>query len=90
MIEPFSIAIAKSVLDDLQDRLARTRWTDDFANDDWGYGADAAYIRELAAYWRDPLRLAMPAGGHFAAMEEPEALAADIREFFSDKRAREG
>jgi pimeloyl-ACP methyl ester carboxylesterase len=23
----------------------------------------------------------MPAGGHFAALEEPEALAADIRAF---------
>src|SRR5438093_5027712 len=53
MIEPFSIAIAKSVLDDLQDRLARTRWTDDFANEDWGYGANAAYIRALAEHWRD-------------------------------------
>lgn len=26
----------------------------------------------------------MPAGGHFAALEEPEALAADIRAFFRD------
>jgi pimeloyl-ACP methyl ester carboxylesterase len=24
----------------------------------------------------------MPAGGHFAAMEQPEALGNDIREFF--------
>lgn len=53
MIEPFSIAIAKSVLDDLQERLERTRWTDDFANEDWGYGANAAYIRELAEHWRE-------------------------------------
>jgi pimeloyl-ACP methyl ester carboxylesterase len=29
---------------------------------------------------------AMPAGGHFAALEEPEALAADIRAFFRDLR----
>jgi pimeloyl-ACP methyl ester carboxylesterase len=28
----------------------------------------------------------MPAGGHFAALEEPEALAADIRAFFRDLR----
>jgi pimeloyl-ACP methyl ester carboxylesterase len=28
----------------------------------------------------------MPAGGHFAALEEPEALAADIREFFRPLR----
>ena len=29
---------------------------------------------------------AMPAGGHFAALEEPEALAKDIREFFRPLR----
>ena len=29
---------------------------------------------------------AMPAGGHFAALEEPEALAADIRAFFRQFR----
>jgi microsomal epoxide hydrolase len=29
---------------------------------------------------------AMPAGGHFAALEEPEALAADIRAFFRTLR----
>jgi microsomal epoxide hydrolase len=28
----------------------------------------------------------MPAGGHFAALEEPEALASDIRAFFRDLR----
>jgi microsomal epoxide hydrolase len=28
----------------------------------------------------------MPAGGHFAALEEPDALAADIRAFFRDLR----
>ena len=28
----------------------------------------------------------MPAGGHFAALEEPAALAADIRAFFRDLR----
>ena len=29
----------------------------------------------------------MPAGGHFAALEEPEALAADLRAFFRELRA---
>jgi pimeloyl-ACP methyl ester carboxylesterase len=53
MIAPFVIDIPQAMLDDLTRRLAETRWTDDFANDDWGYGANAAYIRELAEYWRD-------------------------------------
>jgi pimeloyl-ACP methyl ester carboxylesterase len=30
----------------------------------------------------------MPSGGHFAALEEPEALAADIRAFFRELRRR--
>jgi pimeloyl-ACP methyl ester carboxylesterase len=53
MIEPFRIDVHQDVLDDLKDRLTRTRWTADLANDDWGYGANAAYIRELAEHWRD-------------------------------------
>jgi len=28
----------------------------------------------------------MTAGGHFAALEEPEALAADVRAFFRNLR----
>jgi hypothetical protein len=34
-------------------RLAITRWPNDFANGDWRYGANTAYIRELADYWRN-------------------------------------
>lgn len=41
------------MLDDLQQRLSVARWSDDFANDDWRYGTDTRYLRELAAYWRD-------------------------------------
>jgi len=28
----------------------------------------------------------MPAGGHFAALEEPKALAADLQAFFRELR----
>jgi len=51
-IEKFTIAIPQDDLDDLHDRLARTRWTDDFANDDWAYGANGDYLRELTDYWQ--------------------------------------
>ncbi|MCW1428320.1 epoxide hydrolase family protein [Novosphingobium sp. JCM 18896] len=53
MIDPFRIDVPQAVLDDLHDRLARTRWTADFANDQWAYGANAAYVRELAEHWRE-------------------------------------
>ncbi|MBN1238179.1 MAG: epoxide hydrolase N-terminal domain-containing protein, partial [Gammaproteobacteria bacterium] len=51
-VEPYTIAVPDTVLDDLDERLARTRWPDQLADTEWAYGADTAYIRELAEYWR--------------------------------------
>jgi pimeloyl-ACP methyl ester carboxylesterase len=51
--ERFTIDVPQSVLDDLDERLARTRWPDQLPGTGWDYGADTAYIRELVAYWRD-------------------------------------
>jgi pimeloyl-ACP methyl ester carboxylesterase len=52
-ITPFRIDIPEAALHDVQRRLAAARWTQDFANDDWQYGANVAYLRSLAAYWHD-------------------------------------
>jgi len=49
---PFIIEIPQESLDDLSDRLARTRWPSDYANADWSYGANLAYLKELVEYWR--------------------------------------
>jgi microsomal epoxide hydrolase len=45
--------------------------------------------RSLAARTYSDLRrwTVMPKGGHFAAMEQPEALAAELRAFFRPLRA---
>lgn len=51
-MQPFTIAVADEVLTDLDRRLAATRLPDDFANDDWRYGANVAYVRELVDHWR--------------------------------------
>ena len=40
------------MLDDLDERLARTRWPDQFPGTAWNYGADTAYLRELVDYWQ--------------------------------------
>ncbi len=50
---PFRIDVPDSVLDDLRERLARTRWPDAIPGTGWDYGADVAYVRELCDYWRD-------------------------------------
>ena len=39
-------------LDDLRDRLARTRWPDQLPGVGWDYGIPLEYVRELAEYWR--------------------------------------
>ena len=50
-MEPFRVDVSDEVLDDLQTRLQLTRWADDFANEDWRYGTNTAYLKELVAYW---------------------------------------
>ena len=53
MIEPFEIAVEESVLEDLRERLARTRFPDQIEGTGWEYGTPVAYLRELCAYWLD-------------------------------------
>jgi len=51
--ESFAVNIPQATLDDVRDRLARTRWTDEVAGAGWDYGANLAYLKELTSYWRD-------------------------------------
>jgi epoxide hydrolase len=52
-IRPYRIDVPNAVLDDLKERLARTRWPDAETVDDWSQGIPLAYTRDLAAYWAD-------------------------------------
>ena len=51
-IEEFRIEIPQADLDDLRDRLARTRWPDQLPGVGWDYGIALEDVRELAEYWR--------------------------------------
>jgi pimeloyl-ACP methyl ester carboxylesterase len=51
-VQPFTIAIPQATLDDLQERLARTRWIDAAKDDGWTYGIDQGYMRELVDHWQ--------------------------------------
>ncbi|MEU8363363.1 epoxide hydrolase family protein [Nonomuraea sp. NPDC048882] len=51
-IDPFRIDIPQADLDDLRDRLGRTRWPDELPGTGWSYGVPTSYARELAEYWR--------------------------------------
>ncbi|HVV30358.1 MAG TPA: epoxide hydrolase [Mycobacteriales bacterium] len=49
--ERFEIAIGQADLDDLSERLRRTRWAPDFGNDDWSFGVPGGYLHELVEHW---------------------------------------
>ncbi len=51
-IEAFTIAISDDAIDDLYRRLDRARWPDQVNDDDWSYGTDITYLKELVNYWR--------------------------------------
>lgn len=50
-MEPFTLDVAEAELDDLQDRLARTRFPDAEPVDDWSQGLPLAHARELRDHW---------------------------------------
>jgi len=53
MPQPFTVDIPDQALEDLRHRLESANWPHDMANDDWRYGVEKNYLRELVAYWID-------------------------------------
>ncbi|MFB9473011.1 epoxide hydrolase family protein [Nonomuraea salmonea] len=61
-IVPFRIDVPQDDLDDLQQRLARTRWAEELPPDDsapagpvppgWEYGVPVGYVKQLVEHWR--------------------------------------
>jgi pimeloyl-ACP methyl ester carboxylesterase len=52
-IEAFSIPFSQPAVDDLRDRLQRTRWPDEIAGANWGYGVDLKFLQQICGYWKD-------------------------------------
>ncbi|MBC8093953.1 MAG: epoxide hydrolase [Pseudonocardia sp.] len=93
-METCTVSFPAETLDDLRDRLARTRWPDAETVDDWSQGTPLAWARDLAAYWangydlgRVPARLAgLPQfrteidglGVHFLHIRSPHADATPL------------
>ena len=51
-IEPFPIAVTEGDLDDLRERLGRTRWPDQLDGAGWDLGTEREWLREICEYWR--------------------------------------
>jgi epoxide hydrolase len=52
VVRAFRIDVPQRDLDDLHERLDRTRWPDELPGIGWAYGVPGDYLRELARYWR--------------------------------------
>lgn len=51
--QPFQISISDEDIADLHRRIDNTRWPDQLNDDNWSYGTDINYLKELVAYWRN-------------------------------------
>ncbi|HKH08853.1 MAG TPA: epoxide hydrolase [Agromyces sp.] len=51
-IRPFRVEVAQAELDDLMDRLARTRLPQPAPGDDWDTGTPNSYLRDAVEQWR--------------------------------------
>jgi epoxide hydrolase-like protein len=51
--QPFVVDLPKEFLDDLRDRLKRTRWLPTGSHSDWNRGTNSEYLRELHKYWQE-------------------------------------
>jgi epoxide hydrolase len=51
-IQPFEVNIPQADLDDLHERLTRTRWPDALPGVGWSRGVPLGYLKELTAYWQ--------------------------------------
>jgi len=52
-VAPFTVHLEESLLDDLRERLARTRWPHEPAAPGWSSGTDSNYLHRLTQYWSD-------------------------------------
>ncbi len=51
-VQPFTVDVPRTDLDDLARRLDLTRWPDGMTGAGWDYGTDPDHLRELVAYWQ--------------------------------------
>jgi microsomal epoxide hydrolase len=50
-VRPFEVRVPDEEIEDLRRRLHATRWPEPIPGTGWEYGTDAAWLREMCAYW---------------------------------------
>jgi microsomal epoxide hydrolase len=72
-VRPTRIDIAPGVIDDLRDRLRRTRWFEGIDGTGWDYGTDLTYLRALCEQWAEDFDW-YPVQDRFNAFDQVEAV----------------
>ncbi|MCS5659114.1 MAG: epoxide hydrolase N-terminal domain-containing protein, partial [Dehalococcoidia bacterium] len=52
-IDPFEIYVEDEVIEDLIERIARTRWPGEITDSGWDYGSNLSYVMDLCDYWKN-------------------------------------
>ena len=52
-ISPFLLSYSQADVDDLRDRLRRTRWPDAAPGEPWAFGFDRDFLQDICDYWSE-------------------------------------
>jgi pimeloyl-ACP methyl ester carboxylesterase len=52
-VHPFSLPFSQPAVDDLRERLGRTRWPDEIPGTAWEYGISREFMQDICSYWKD-------------------------------------
>ncbi|HEX2228429.1 MAG TPA: epoxide hydrolase N-terminal domain-containing protein [Candidatus Binatia bacterium] len=77
-IRAFKVNVSEESLADLRRRIAAAQWPEKETVTDQSQGVQLATMQELARYWATDY----DKDGHFAAWEEPQLFAAELRAAF--------
>src|SRR4029077_4927899 len=86
-IQSFQLPYSESAVQDLRERLARTRWPDTIPGSGWEYGFDLAYLQRICRYWREEFDWKAEIG-RLAALHHLRYIADDQSIHFVHQRGR--
>ena len=52
-VQRFDVPYSEAAVEDLRQRLVRTRWPDQIPGSHWDYGVSLEYMKEICQYWKD-------------------------------------
>ena len=54
-VQPFRVEIGSDVIEDLRERVSRTRWPNDPPGARWSQGTDLGYLQDFLRFWAEDL-----------------------------------